>query len=113
MEEERRLCYVGITRAKQKLYMTHARSRFQYGTTTPAIRSRFITDISAHLIEHIGRGSSNYTDKKNNSYNGYNNYSNKERTPAYTKTRRIVPVDDDLIDGVLSGDIDIDDLVDF
>jgi len=113
MEEERRLCYVGITRAKQKLYMTHARSRFQYGTTTPAIRSRFITDISAHLIEHIGRGSSNYTDKKNNSYNGYNNYSNKERTPAYTKTRRIVPVDDDLIDGVLSGDIDIDHLVDF
>lgn len=114
MEEERRLCYVGITRAKQKLYLTHARSRFQYGATTPAIRSRFITDISAHLIEHQGRGSSSYSDKKNTGYKHYTNgYQKKNSAPPFTKTRRVVPVDDDLVEGVLNGDIDINDLVDF
>lgn len=113
MEEERRLCYVGITRAKQKLYMTHARSRFQYGTTTSAIRSRFITDISKSLIEHLGQGSKGYSDKQ---YSSYGNYSKKKFTKkntSFEEPRRYVPVDDSLVEGVLSGDVDIDDLLDF
>ena len=105
MEEERRLCYVGITRAKQKLYMTHARSRFQYGTTTSAIRSRFITDISKDLIELTGRGASSYSTKQN--------YRKKSKnTTGYTEPRRYVPVDDDMVEGVLTGEIDIDALLD-
>ena len=42
LEEERRLCYVGITRAKSKLYLLSARQRTLYGKTTSTIESRFI-----------------------------------------------------------------------
>lgn len=45
MEEERRLCYVGMTRAKQRLVLLHATSRLLYGTTTHNPPSRFILDI--------------------------------------------------------------------
>ena len=42
LEEERRLCYVGITRAKKKLYLLSARKRTLYGRTNATIESRFI-----------------------------------------------------------------------
>ena len=45
MEEERRLCYVAMTRAKEKLTMTNARQRTLYGRTTPATASRFLNEI--------------------------------------------------------------------
>jgi DNA helicase-2/ATP-dependent DNA helicase PcrA len=51
MEEERRLCYVGITRAKQKLYLTYARRRLFFGTRTENMISRFVADIPEHLLE--------------------------------------------------------------
>jgi DNA helicase-2/ATP-dependent DNA helicase PcrA len=50
LEEERRLCYVGITRARERLYMTIARSRMLYGRTMSNSPSRFLADIPAHLI---------------------------------------------------------------
>ncbi len=50
MEEERRLCYVGITRAKHKLYITRARERFQYGKYVHNRESRFIKEIPEELI---------------------------------------------------------------
>jgi len=54
MEEERRLCYVGITRAKEKLYLlrTHRRTLFGKGSANRA--SRFLRDISPHLTTTIG-----------------------------------------------------------
>ena len=45
MEEERRVCYVGMTRARERLYLTQARRRFQQGSYRPAIASRFLSDI--------------------------------------------------------------------
>ena len=45
VEEERRLCYVGITRAMQRLYLTNAKKRSMYGSTTYCIPSRFISEI--------------------------------------------------------------------
>ncbi|MBE6958340.1 MAG: ATP-dependent DNA helicase PcrA [Ruminococcaceae bacterium] len=45
MEEERRLCYVAITRAKHSLTITHARQRMLYGRTTPAMGSRFLREL--------------------------------------------------------------------
>lgn len=45
IEEERRLCYVGITRAKDKLYLTYANRRLFFGTRTQNMISRFIADI--------------------------------------------------------------------
>lgn len=50
LEEERRLCYVGITRARERLYLTLTRSRMLYGKTMSNSPSRFLADIPAHLI---------------------------------------------------------------
>ncbi|OGE64458.1 hypothetical protein A3J13_01990 [Candidatus Daviesbacteria bacterium RIFCSPLOWO2_02_FULL_36_8] len=50
LEEERRLCYVGITRAKKKLYLTYARARLFFGTRSNNLVSRFLSDIPKDLI---------------------------------------------------------------
>lgn len=51
IEEERRLCYVGITRAREKLYITNARSRMIYGNTSFTRPSRFLAEIPAELTD--------------------------------------------------------------
>lgn len=51
IEEERRLCYVGITRAKEKLYITNARSRMMFGSTSFTRPSRFIKEIPEELMD--------------------------------------------------------------
>lgn len=51
IEEERRLCYVGITRAKDKLYLTNAKRRMLYGKDQMNVPSRFIAEIKDDLIE--------------------------------------------------------------
>ena len=53
LEEERRLCYVGITRAKEKLYLLSARQRTIFGKTSGSIESRFIREIDDKLISKI------------------------------------------------------------
>ncbi len=55
-EEERRLCYVGITRARERLYMTWARERRLFGRSERNLPSRFIDELPVELTE---RGSSN------------------------------------------------------
>ena len=54
MEEERRLCYVAITRAKKKLYLINARSRILYGKISNNIPSRFVNEIGNDYLETIG-----------------------------------------------------------
>jgi DNA helicase II / ATP-dependent DNA helicase PcrA len=54
LEEERRLCYVGITRAERHLYVTHAWSRMLWGNTSSNIPSRFLNEIPAELIRDVG-----------------------------------------------------------
>ena len=54
LEEERRLAYVGITRAQERLFLTHAWSRQQFGTTQYNPPSRFLEEIPEELIEHQG-----------------------------------------------------------
>jgi len=51
LEEERRLCYVGMTRAKEKLFLTYARKRLFFGQKTSNIVSRFILDLPQNIIE--------------------------------------------------------------
>ncbi|MCV6615140.1 MAG: DNA helicase II, partial [Cellvibrionaceae bacterium] len=53
LEEERRLCYVGITRAMQKLYICYAESRRMYGSETFNQLSRFVKEIPDDLIEEV------------------------------------------------------------
>jgi DNA helicase-2/ATP-dependent DNA helicase PcrA len=59
IEEERRLCYVGITRAKEKLYLTFANRRLFFGTRTQNIISRFIADVPQHVLEYNASLNSN------------------------------------------------------
>jgi ATP-dependent DNA helicase UvrD/PcrA len=53
LEEERRLCYVGITRARRELYLTHAEQRRLHGIETFATQSRFLREIPAELLEEV------------------------------------------------------------
>ena len=54
LEEERRLCYVGITRAERHLYVSHAWSRMLYGRGSSNIPSRFLNEIPDELIRDVG-----------------------------------------------------------
>lgn len=82
IEEERRLAYVAITRAKEKLYLTHARVRTLYGQTFPSQTSRFIKEINSILIKEEG-----ITVRENRYAGGYS------QTPAAGKitTTKISP----------------------
>lgn len=53
LEEERRLCYVGVTRAMQKLYLTHAETRRLHGKEVFPRPSRFIRELPPHLLEEV------------------------------------------------------------
>lgn len=53
LEEERRLAYVGITRAKEKLYLVNAQQRMLYGTTSRNMQSRFIREIPFGVTEDV------------------------------------------------------------
>lgn len=70
LEEERRLCYVGITRARERLYLTNAYSRTLFGKTDSNMPSRFVREIPERLLEHAGRRGGN-----NGSYNFNTTYS--------------------------------------
>lgn len=61
LEEERRLAYVGITRAKEKLYLSYASKRIYFGEKTNNPPSRFISDIPEHLLENLNGGSVSYS----------------------------------------------------
>ena len=70
MEESRRLCYVGITRAKEKLYMTSAERRMVFGRTVFYSQSDFIDEISKELKEDLNQK----INMKNNFISGKSKY---------------------------------------
>ena len=74
MEEERRLCYVGLTRAMDSLFVTRARYRRRYGNDMPeaSIASRFLEEIPSHLIEEAA-GSTG----QSSSWNSYASYGRR------------------------------------
>lgn len=71
-EEERRLMYVAITRARERLFLTRARSRFLYGSRSATVQSQFLDDLSEKLGLKINRGYGEY----NNGYSGDSDYGN-------------------------------------
>lgn len=77
LEEERRLFYVAVTRAKQKVYITHARSRYRFGEVAYQSRSRFIDELDpntyAEVNGNIGRKSSARKSKKEMYYEYFEN----------------------------------------
>ncbi len=68
LEEERRLCYVGLTRAKEKLFLTYARKRLFFGQRTSNTVSRFILDLPESIIE---RNFSGGLEEESNIYEKY------------------------------------------
>lgn len=77
MEESRRLCYVGITRAKEILYMSSAEVRRVFGRTVAYAQSDFLNEISVTLKEHINKSGQKLEKpakkEHGNSYRDYNN----------------------------------------
>ena len=79
MEEERRLCYVAITRAKKSLTISHARQRMLYGRTSAAMPSRFLKEIPEECI--IKKGGIRTAPREssygfgNTTYGGYSSYA--------------------------------------
>jgi DNA helicase-2/ATP-dependent DNA helicase PcrA len=61
LEEERRLCYVGITRAEEQLFLVHAQSRRTWSGAEYRVPSRFIEEISPNLIKHVDRYNSAFS----------------------------------------------------
>ncbi len=72
LEEERRLCYVGITRAKIKLYLLGCLRRTLYGSTTSSMESRFIKEIDPSVLNEINKTSSKKIERKVNLNEMYN-----------------------------------------
>ena len=61
LEEERRVCYVGITRAEEQLFLVHAQSRRTWSGAEYRVPSRFIEEIPPHLIQHVDRYNSPFS----------------------------------------------------
>lgn len=80
MEEERRLAYVAVTRAKEKLYITHAYDRLLWGKSGHNPQSRFISEIPEEYIERESC-------RMNHSY-GYEDYSHNRSTTGYAQTSK-------------------------
>lgn len=77
MEEERRLCYVAITRAKQSLTISYARQRMLYGRTSASLPSRFLKEIPEECVVRKG-GYRRATPE----YDGYADFSQSRPLPA-------------------------------
>ncbi len=71
MEEERRLCYVGITRAQQQLYLTYADHRNIFGNYTSNMPSRFLDEIPDSLVEHVDLTPGNLWNSRSSKNLGY------------------------------------------
>ena len=91
VEEERRLAYVGITRAEQKLYLTNAYSRLLYGRTQMNRPSRFILEIGEELFDsnqqksygNTSRESTSFVSKTSSSGSLFDKYRAKSQATAY------------------------------
>ncbi len=87
LEEERRLAYVGITRAKKRLYLCHTNMRMLYGSTQRNMPSRFLVEIPDALTERTGRRSP----MQNDPTEGYDSRVD-ERRSAYSGTGYLAKV---------------------
>jgi len=94
LEEERRLCYVGMTRAKEKLYLSSALRRRMHGTWRNTITSRFIDEIPDNLLvktyRRTGLNKSVFSSQNNSSDNSLRYESLEDDTCAYKVGQRIM-----------------------
>ncbi len=94
LEEERRLMYVGITRAKEKVYLLHAEQRTLFGSTQINQPSRFLEEIPTELIKELEQVSSGMLGKRSlqKSYNGKNYFNgSSQRSASFTRMAKSIP----------------------
>lgn len=77
IEEERRLCYVGITRAEKKLYLSNARQRMLYGNTSQNPPSRFLKEIDPNVLEE-NNSTMNINNSNHEPFKKQDMYSNND-----------------------------------
>ena len=82
LEEERRLFYVAITRAKKRLWLTYANNRYRFGNLTQNEPSRFIDELPSEQIDKSFAGGN-----IRNNQNNYRNAFDKPKYPAYNANR--------------------------
>jgi DNA helicase-2/ATP-dependent DNA helicase PcrA len=123
MQEERRLMYVGVTRAKERLFISHARMRNLYGNNNPAIQSRFVQEILPELITVVSSNSGNGASRVRLVTDGsisaeYEDLfgvvsRNQDFVPLHTKKSgvRVDSLGDSTLDAFLSGDISVEELL--
>lgn len=124
MEEERRLAYVGITRAKEKLFLSYAKQRTVWGNTGFQTRSRFVDEIPVNLIQSLGQSENlpaqagSESRKVGEPVGQIKSKSEKDfwvSHGAQFKTRksgvRIDSLNDSTLDDFLSGNLSIDELL--
>ncbi len=98
MEEERRLAYVGVTRAKDRLYLTHAFRRTIYGREEMSEPSQFLADIPPELVDvqttQINRRSSRPRQDRRSQYTGSSGYRRQTRwePPGRRRAKESAPV---------------------
>ena len=95
MEEERRLCYVAMTRAREKLTLTNARQRTLYGRTTPCMPSRFLNEIPEENMEWLSKPQprSESWEERDSDYGdrGYGGYGQRSAAPVVTRREPAEP----------------------
>lgn len=87
LEEERRLAYVGITRAREKLYLVNARQRMLYGTTNRNMASRFLGEIPVSITDEIIKNSfeSKSSMRFSSSSSGYSQSGSRGYSQGYSQ----------------------------
>jgi DNA helicase-2/ATP-dependent DNA helicase PcrA len=118
MEEERRLAYVGITRAKEKLYLSYAKQRTVWGNTGFQTKSRFIDEIPSQLIQIVGQSENSESRKVGEPVGQIKTKSEKDFWVSHGadfKTRKsgvkVSSLSDSTLDDFLSGNLSIDELL--
>ena len=95
MEEERRLCYVAMTRAREKLTLTNARQRTLYGRTTPCMPSRFLNEIPEENMEWLSKPqprSESWEERDSDrGYGSYGGYGQRSAAPVVTRREPAEP----------------------
>ena len=90
VEEERRLCYVGMTRAMRILVLSRARYRRRYGTDMPdaSVPSRFLSEVPPQLFEDIGSPQKKTPVFGDDSYERHYDYENEDQRPQYGRPKQ-------------------------
>ena len=102
LEEERRLFYVAVTRAKKRIMLYYAENRFRFGKLTPMAPSRFLKDIDASYVDWHGLSVSPFLASFNDEFEGYTKFQRKPSLDtsifsAKTETKPVEPLRRNLV----------------